>query len=81
LLSSLLLFLGWFQRGFFYLHYHIELEYKENTSYESSFESIIGKSIAETEDEIREAIKFRWLKSNSVHGGKIKDSSTGMGVF
>jgi hypothetical protein len=43
--------------------------------------SIIGKCIAETEDEIREAIKFRWLKSNSVHGGKIKDSSTGMGVF
>jgi hypothetical protein len=58
---------------------YIELEYKETQAMKALFESIIGKCIAETEDEIREAIKFRWLKSNSVHGGKIKDSSTGMG--
>lgn len=56
---------------------YIEYELQRVIGQKNIFGDVIQSCILEIEDDIREAIKLRWLKSESVNGGSITNKNTG----
>ena len=50
---------------------YIEQELQEQRSNKNVFETVIDLSVLDLKDDIRKAIKERWLKGEGVNGGKI----------
>lgn len=60
---------------------YIDYELEYIRSQKKLVENVITNSVMELEDEIRETIKRRWLRSESVDGGNITNKDSGSSAY